>query len=203
MTPSLHVTTRGSSMHAVARRLCAALAAASLAVCALAAPRPVAAQNTTVRVGYVDSARLFQQYSAAQEAQQRFDRQVQGWRDEAAEKERLVNQLRAEVRDQSPILSASRRQEKDQALQKAISDYEQFIQSIWGPQGRAQQENERATAEVVTQIRSAVEKVAGQKQLDLVLDSASGFILYADRNLDLTNEVLAELVARTQGTTRH
>ncbi len=181
-----------------------ARAAAVLCLAALVLPA-VGGADTILRVGYVDSARIFQQYTAAQEAQQRFDRQVQGWRDEASEKEKAVNQLRAEVRDQSPILSAVKRQEKEQALQKAISDYEQFVQSVWGPQGRAQQENDRATAEVVTQIRSAVEKVAGQKSppLNLVLDSASGFILYADRELDLTNEVLAELTARTQGTTRH
>jgi outer membrane protein len=159
--------------------------------------------DAVLRVGYVDSARIFQQYTAAQEAQQRFDRQVQGWRDEASEKEKLVNQLRGELRDQSAILSSLKRQEKEQAVQKAVSDYEQFVQQIWGPQGRAQQENERATAEVVAQIRSAVEKVAGTKNLNLVLDSASGFILYADKELDLTSDVLTELTARVQGTTRH
>ena len=100
-----------------------------------------------VRIGYIDSARIFQEYKDAQEAQQRFDRQVQGWRDEAAEKEKAVKQLRDEVRDQAPILSALKRQEKEEALQRAISDYERFIQEIWGPQGRAAQENERATDE--------------------------------------------------------
>ena len=46
---------------------------------------------------------------------------------------------------------------------------------------------------VVAQIRSVVEKIATQKGLMMVLDAASGFILYADRTLDLTNEVLQEL----------
>jgi len=173
---------------------------AFLLLIALAAPRPARAE---VKFGYIDSGRIFQEYTAAKEAQDRFDRQVQGWRDDAAEKERAVTQLRAEVRDQSPILSAARRQEKEEALQKAISDYERFIQEIWGPQGRAAQENERATGEVVLQIRSAVEKVAGDKGLNLVLDSASGAIIYADKTLDLTPDVLAELAARVKGGAKH
>ena len=173
--------------------------AAVLALLTLAA-RPLCAE---VRVGYIDSARIFTEYKTAQEVQAQFDRQVQGWREDAAERARQVNQLRTEVRDQSPILSAVRRQEKEEALQKAISDYERFIQEIWGPQGRAAQENERVTGEVVQQIRAAVEKVAGAKGLNLVLDVASGVVVYADKTLDLTPEVLTELQARAQGATSH
>src|SRR5689334_23467114 len=63
---------------------------------------PVAAQT---RIGYIDSARIWLEFKTAQEAQQRFERQVQGWRDEAAEKEKVVTNLRKQVQDQSPVLS--------------------------------------------------------------------------------------------------
>jgi len=155
------------------------------------------------RVGYIDSSRIFQEYKSAQEAQARFDRQVQGWREEADEKDRLVKKLRAEVRDMSPVLSALKRQEKEEALQKAIAAHEQFVQSIWGPQGRAAQENERATQEVVGQIRSVVEKIAGDKALDMVFDSSGGFLIYADKNLDLTSEVIRQLNERSASGTSH
>jgi outer membrane protein len=178
-------------------RSAGAAAAGALAFLALTA----APLHAETRFGYIDSGRIFTEYAAAKEAQARFDRQVQGWRDEAAEKEKAVSQLRAEVRDLSPILSSLKRQEREEALQKAISEYERFIQEIWGPQGRASQENERATGEVVRLIRAAVEKVAGEKNLNLVFDAASGFILYADKTLDVTADVLTELKAGAQGTT--
>jgi outer membrane protein len=156
------------------------------------------ARAADLRIGYIDSARIFQEYSVAKDAQAQFDRKVEGWRAQSAEKETQVNQLRAEVRDQGPILSTLKRQEKEEALQRAISDYEKFLQQIWGPQGRAVQENEQATGEVVAQIRSVVEKIASQKGLVMVFDAASGFILYADRTLDLTNEVLQELNSQSK-----
>ena len=112
----------------------------------------------------------------------------------------MVETLRAEVRDQSPILSTLKRQEKEQALQRAVGEYEKFIQEIWGPQGRAAQENERATAEVVAQIRSAVEKIASEQNLDLVLDAASGYLIYANKSLDYTLAVLEELKSRSPAT---
>jgi len=162
----------------------------------------LAARAADLRLGYIDSGRIFIEFKEAQDAQQRFDRLVTGWRDEALEKERAVTQLRQEVRDQSPILSAMRRQEKEAALQRAVSEYDAFIQDIWGPTGKASVENERATGEIVQRIRLAVEKVASQKGLELVLDAASGYLVYADKSLDLTGEVLAELAATTSSGAR-
>ena len=121
---------------------------------------------------------------------------MQGWRDEASEKEKVVTQLRQEVRDQSPILSAMKRQEKETALQRAVSEYESFIQDVWGTSGRASQENDRATAEIVQAIRVAVEKVAGTKGFEVILDASSGFLVYADKSLDITADVIAELNAK-------
>jgi len=155
------------------------------------------AHAADVRLGYIDSARIFLEFKDAQEAQQRFERQVQGWRDEATEKEKVVQQLRQEVRDQGPILSSLKRQEREQALQRAISEYESFLQDIWGPQGRAAQENERATADVIQLIRVEVEKLASERGLELVFDTASGFLIYADRKFDLTPDVITALNARS------
>lgn len=171
---------------------------AALAV-TLAALLPGAAGAADVRIGFIDSAKLFQQYKLAQEAQQRFDRQVQSWRDEAAEKEKAVKQLRDEVRDQAPIVSSLRRQEREQALQTAIAEYENFIQEVWGPNGRAAKENENSTREIVEQIRVVVDQIAQSKGFDMVLDAAGGSIIYANRELDLTAEVLQEL--NTKATT--
>jgi len=184
---------RGTTIMAVAMALCGLAAAGAL---------PARAASD-LKIGYIDSARIFQEYQVAQEAQKGFERQVQGWRSEAAEKQKAVDQLRAEVRDQGPILSATRRQEKEEALQRAVSDYEKFVQDTWGPQGRASQENERATQEVIGQIRSVVEKLAADRQLDLVLDAASGIIIYADKSLDLTSAVLSELALRTSTGATH
>ena len=110
-----------------------------------------------------------------------------------------VTQLKGEVRDQGPVLSALKRQEKESALTRAISDYETFVQDVWGPTGKAAQENSRATEEIIQLVRRSVEKVASQRGLELVLDATGGFIIYADKSLDMTNDVLAELNANAAG----
>lgn len=158
---------------------------------------PARGHAADTRIGYIDSARIWIEFKDAAEAQQRFERQVQGWRDEAAEKQKAVDALKAEVKDQGPVLSALKRQEKETALTRAISEYESFVTEIWGTNGRAAQENTRSTEEVIAVVRRVVEKVAGQRGLELVLDVTSGFVIYADKSLDMTNEVLAELNSAT------
>ena len=178
----------------------AVLTSAVLGIAVLPAASPARAADS--RIGYIDSARIWLEFKDAQEAQQRFERQVQGWRDEATEKQKAVELLKAEVRDQGPVLSALKRQEKESARDRAISEYESFVQDIWGPNGRASQENSRATDEIIQLVRRSVEKLAGQRGLELVLDATGGFIIYADKALDMTNEVLAELNANTAGGAR-
>ena len=199
MSPPARAATRPSSALGRTSLATAWIAAAVVVLLAF----PGAASAADLKIGYIDSSRIFQEYNDAKEAQARFDRMVQGWRDEAAEKEKQVKQLRDEVRDQSPILSALKRQEKEETLQRAISDYEKFIQDIWGPNGKAAAENERATGEVVAQIRAEVEKLANSRGLELVLDAAGGFIIYADHSMDLTSQVIQDLNSASQtGTQR-
>ena len=60
---------------------------------------PAVGHAADARIGYIDSARIWIEFKDAAEAQQRFERQVQGWRDEAAEKQKAVDALKAEVKE--------------------------------------------------------------------------------------------------------
>ena len=184
-------------LRSLASRLVRATVAFGVAVALLVPARVARAADS--RIGYIDSSRIWIEYKDAAEAQQRFERQVQGWRDEAAEKQKLVEQLKAEVRDQGPVLSALKKQEKESALTRAIGEYEGFVQEVWGQNGRAAQENGRATEEIVALVRKAVEKIASQRGVEMVFDASGGFVVYADRSLDMTNDVLAELNSAANG----
>ncbi|MGH7724585.1 MAG: OmpH family outer membrane protein [Candidatus Eiseniibacteriota bacterium] len=165
-------------------------------LCALVAfvaggARPASAQ--TIKLGFVDSQRIFEQYRAAQEAQERFTREIQAWRTDADERRRAVDVLRNELKDQSLVLSEAKRLEKETALQKAVSDYDKFVQDFWGPGGRVQRLNDETTREIIGKIRDAVELIANREGYDLVLDAADGNVIFGVKSLDLTDRVLEQL----------
>jgi outer membrane protein len=168
---------------------------AVLACAALAGP--ARAQN--VRIGFVDSQRIFNEYKSAQEAQDRFSREIQSWRTEADDRRRQVDELRNELKDQDPLLSEAKKLEKESTLQKAVSDYDRFVQDFWGPNGKVQRLNDEITREVIGKVRDAVELLANREGYDLVLDAADGNVIFGVKSLDLTQRVLDELNKSTVG----
>jgi outer membrane protein len=168
-----------------------------LACAALAGP--ARAQN--VRIGFVDSQRIFNEYKSAQEAQERFSREIQSWRTEADDRRRQVDELRNELKDQDPLLSEAKKLEKESTLQKAVSDYDRFVQDFWGPNGKVQRLNDEITREVIGKVRDAVELLANREGYDLVLDAADGNVIFGVKSLDLTQRVLDELNKSTVGGT--
>ena len=160
---------------------------------------PARAQN--VRIGFVDSQRIFNEYKSAQEAQDRFSREIQSWRTEADDRRRQVDELRNELKDQDPLLSEAKKLEKESTLQKAVSDYDRFVQDFWGPNGKVQRLNDEITREVIGKVRDAVELLANREGYDLVLDAADGNVIFGVKSLDLTQRVLDELNKSTVGGT--
>lgn len=167
------------------------LVAAAVAGLGLAAATPAAAQ--TVRLAFVDSQRIFESYRGAQEAQERFGREITAWRTEADERRRALDVLRNEIKDQEALVTEEKKVEQESALSKAVSEYDRFVQEFWGPGGRVQRMNEEMTREVIGKIRDAVETIAYREGYDLVLDAADGNVIFGVKGLDLTDRVLTEL----------
>jgi outer membrane protein len=189
------VSTRVSVPRRVASAAGRGLVAWALLPGALLAARPAQAQ--ILRVGYVDSQRIFEQYTDALDAQSRFQREITAWKSEADDRHKQLDALRNELKDQEAILSEAKRLEKESALQKAVSDYDKFVQDFWAPGGKVERLNDEMTREVVGKIRDAVELLANREGYDLILDAADGNVIFGVKTLDLTDRVVAELNSKT------
>jgi len=128
------VSTIGYLQRSVARAAGRGLVACALLAGTLVVARPAQAQ--ILRVGYVDSQRIFEQYTDALDAQSRFQREITAWKSEADDRHKQLDALRNELKDQEAILSEAKRLEKESALKKAVSDYDKFVQDFWAPGGK-------------------------------------------------------------------
>jgi len=189
------VSTIGYLQRRVARAAGRGLVACALLAGTLVVARPAQAQ--ILRVGYVDSQRIFEQYTDALDAQSRFQREITAWKSEADDRHKQLDALRNELKDQEAILSEAKRLEKESALQKAVSDYDKFVQDFWAPGGKVERLNDEMTREVVGKIRDAVELLANREGYDLILDAADGNVIFGVKTLDLTDRVITELNSKS------
>ncbi|MCX5800681.1 MAG: OmpH family outer membrane protein [Candidatus Eisenbacteria bacterium] len=151
------------------------------------------ALGADLKVGFIDSERIFAEFKGVQEAQTQFDREIQTWKAQATQMKGENDKLRGEIDSQKLMLSEAKLQEKETELQGKVRAYEEFVQRIWGPNGELEQKNEQLTKPIVAKIRTVVDKIGMDENFSFILDAADGNIVFGSKALDLTDRVLEEL----------
>ena len=152
-----------------------------------------------VKISFIDSDRIFSEYSKTQEAQAAFNREVQELSRTAREKKTEIDDLQRKLDQQSPMLSEAKRDQQQVALQQKISEYESFIQKNWGPGGDISKLNEDYLRPIVDRVHKIVAEIGNNEGYQLILDAADGNVIYGDKTLDLTDRVLTRLKEEDEG----
>src|SRR5882762_11708358 len=151
---------------------------------------PPPARAADLKIGFIDSERIFAEYAGTQEAQKSFNREVQELTKAAKEKKAEIDDLQRKLDAQTPMLSEAKRDEQNQILQKKIAEYDAFVQKNWGPQGSVSKLNEQYLKPIVDRVHKIVTTIGSDEGYSLILDAADGNVIFGDRTLDLTDRVL-------------
>jgi outer membrane protein len=146
-----------------------------------------------IKLGYIDSQRIFLEYRETQEAERLYKQEVEQWKAEAAGMEQEIVKLQDELRAQSLMLSEEKQREKKLEYDKKLEDYQRFMADTFGDEGRAARRNKELTQPIVDKINRILEQMAENEGYTLVFDIANANIVYADKAFDLTERVLEEL----------
>jgi outer membrane protein len=163
------------------------------AVAALFLALPGLGLAADLKIGFIDSERIFSEYAGTQEAQKSFNREVQELSKTAREKKTEIDDLQRKLDSQGPMLSEAKRDEQNQVLQKKIADYDAFVQKNWGPKGAVSQLNEQYLRPIVDRVHKIVTAFGSDEGYSIILDAADGNIIFGDHALDLTDRVLEQL----------
>jgi outer membrane protein len=148
-----------------------------------------------VRIAFVNSEVILQEYVAVQRAMETFNRDVEGWQQELEVKTDELETLQQEIDHQSLMLSEERRREKEMEYQRRLTEFEKLKESIWAPDGLIEQRNEELLRPIVNRVQAVLEQLATDEGYDLILDAADSNILYGDADFDLTSRVVEILNA--------
>ncbi|MBI5835805.1 MAG: OmpH family outer membrane protein [Candidatus Eisenbacteria bacterium] len=169
------------------------IAGRALAVLLLASAGAGAARAEELKLGFVDTARIFEQYKVAQDAQRQFDRDVESWNRDLLDAKNEIAKLKQELDNQGLVLSDAKRREKEAVLTRKQSEYQNQADGIWGPKGRATTRNEDLVKGVIDKVKKALDTLAQKEGYTLILDAASNRILFGSKSFDLTDKVVEQL----------
>ncbi|MBD2721574.1 OmpH family outer membrane protein [Hymenobacter armeniacus] len=170
-----------------------AAAPAEAASTVAAAETPAPAASNDGKIVYVESGKMLDGYQGMKDARRAFEAKARGWENQ---NQKLIANFRSAVeayQKQAPTLTAEQRAATEQKLQAQQQESGQAQQRI---QAQAQEEEAKLTQTVLESVNKKVQAYGKSHGYKLILIAApSGTIAYGQKDLDITEPVLAYLNA--------
>jgi outer membrane protein len=149
-----------------------------------------------MKIGYVDSQRIFDQSPEYQDAQAKFDKDVESWNTQAEQMRKDIEGMQKELESQSLILSADKKKEKELSLTAKQDTLNQFLSATFGTAGKAEKRMAELSKPIRDKVLEVIEKIAIENNYSLIFDAGTVNIAYAKKSLDITDEVLSEMTTQ-------
>jgi outer membrane protein len=168
----------------------------SLGTALVVAGTAVSSLAQEVKIGYIDSIKIFAENKETQEAERVYRQDVQQWEAQKQRMEQDIARMGEELNAQSPMLSEEKKAERRLEMQRKMDEYKRFMEETFGDNGLAAKRNKELTQPIVDKINRIIEAIAIEQKYTMVFDVANANIVYADKKLDLTEVVLTRLSQR-------
>ena len=149
-----------------------------------------------VKIGYIDSIKIFAENKETQDAERVYRQDVQQWEAQKQRMEQEIARMGEELNAQSPMLSEEKKQERRLEMNRKMDEYKRFMEETFGDNGLAAKRNKELTQPIVDKINRIIEQIAIEQKYSMVFDVANANVVYADKKLDLTYLVLTRLNQR-------
>lgn len=153
---------------------------------------PIVLSAKEQKVGFVESSKIFAQYQATATANEQFNEFVSSCRDSAAKLQMNIQNLKNELDAQKLMLSEAARLKKLDEIEKYTQTYNQYLQDVFGPNGKIEQKNDELMTPLLKKINDAIAKIAQQEGFSMIIDLSED-IFYASPELNITELVINEL----------
>jgi outer membrane protein len=150
------------------------------------------AEAQTLKIGYINSQEILERAPGAREAQQAFERDMQGFTTEAQQLQDELTRMQQQLAQQELTLSPEAKRNRQQQIQDKAQQAQARMAEMDQIAARRRSE---LVQPVMDRITAVIEKLRDDGSYSLILDVAAGSIIAADPALDLTAEVLRRLDA--------
>ena len=175
------------------KRRVASLSLGLLTTIALAYFQAVAVSAEELKIGYINSIRIRDEFKEFAEAQAKFDKEVAEYQQQDQAMRGQLDSLIKTFETQSLLLSDAKKKEKQAEVEAKKEEYRKYFEQTFGPDGLLEKKNAELTKPLLDKINAALEKIAVQDNYAYIFDAVNANLAYAKPQYDLTDRVLQEL----------
>jgi outer membrane protein len=171
------------------------LRAASVALVLVAALSGRSAAQTGQKLAYIRSSVLLEQAPGRAEAEAQFDKETGGYRNEIKRMSDSLNAMAAAFDKAAAGMTPAARTARTTELQNKQAEYQRRTQAL---EQRAQQRQAELVQPIYDRVKLAIEDVRVEGGYSFIFNNDQGSpIMAADKNLDVTDRVIAKLRSTT------
>jgi outer membrane protein len=143
-------------------------------------------------LGYVDIQKVLEQSTLGKKVQEELRKEFEPRAQELGKTEAEIRQLQETLARDSALMSADQVKKKEAEIKQRIEAYQKAGGALQQEVAKVQQQKGR---EVMAPAQKAVDAVAKQNKLSMVVERSLTGILYLDPGLDITDDVIKHMDA--------
>jgi outer membrane protein len=146
----------------------------------------------TLKIGYVDSQKIFEGLPEAKEAQKQLDARMQVWQDSLEQMSKSFQEQYDAYQKQQGMMAEPAKQKKQEELMRMQNEIQDYRQKKFGQQGEAAALRAKVLQPLQERVLKAIDEVAKEEKLNFVFDKIqdASILLYADPKFEYTYKVL-------------
>jgi outer membrane protein len=152
------------------------------------------AQGAGSKFAYINAREVLQQAPAAAAAQAQLERELNPVGQQVQRMRDSLQTLVADYTKAQATLAAPQREQREKAIRDKQAEYAQRTEKL---QEDAQKREAAVMQPIMDQIRTVIEEMRQQGGYAMIFDvsSSNGFVVAADKSLDLTSQVVTRVKA--------
>ena len=167
------------------------LRAASTALVLVVLAAAAASAQSGQKFAYIRSSVLLDQAPGRVEAEAQFDKETGAYRDQIKRMSDSLNALVADFEKSQASLSATARDTRGKSIQAKEAEYQRRTREL---EQKAQQRQAELVQPILDRVKQAIEELRIEGGYSFVFNADQGSSIVAmDKNLDITDRVLAKL----------
>lgn len=150
--------------------------------------------NAQLKIGYVDSDTIMDNFPDVQDARQKLDALFQEWQTEVRKLESELKAKQDDYEKRKLIMTEQTSSEMKAEISKLEKDIEDYRDKKFGANGELFQKQNELMKPIQNKVFIIIQQVATEEELDFVFDRSGDILfLYAKPEYDLTAKVIERL----------
>jgi outer membrane protein len=150
--------------------------------------------SAQLKIAFVDSDTIMDQYPDAQDAQKKLDAFVAEWQDQLAKLDKEFKAKYDDYEKRKLIMSEQKRVDTERELVKMEDNIAKFRQEKFGANGELFKKQEEIMKPIQNKVFNVIQEVAKKEGYDFIFDrSGDVLFLYAKDEYDLTKVIIDKL----------